>query len=457
MLKAGRWEYGMKNRGLRQLAIPIQFLWGILGFLSVLIISYHGYQNGSSLSNTLKLCILSVILISIIVFYILSQQKEINKIPYFNSVFIVTYIASLFLIIFTKGEAEMHLWLIGGLAVALMFDVYLGYIVTYNLIFFASFIGGLSIESIVYLLVIGTLLCLLSNYMKTSATIGYVVIIVLSLQIVMLFIINSFIIKNTVTMDAVYSVVSSLLVFVGSLGSYRIYEKFSNHYKNEKVQSENTAGIHTGDSDKMMITESFSSLLPDTFVPDNLNEKLFSEDGGKGTHTLDEISNINFSLIERLRMQAPKVYKHSLFISELSGGAAKIIGADDQKARVGGLYHEIGRLEGKQYIEEGLKLAEEYHLPDIIRDMIKQHNLKYEKPKTKEAAIVMMTVSFIATKEYLEKTIHNQGGSQQVIPAISNEKIVDNLFQLRLSKGSLDESGLTINEFNQLKEFYLHM
>ena len=406
----------MKNRGLIQLRIPVQFLGGILGFLSVVLISFNGYQKGDSSSDILKIGILSLILITIIVFYIQSQQAIFRDIPYFNTIFIFLYLVSQLLVFFTKGEAELHLWMLGGLSVAMFFDVTLGYLITYNMIFMASFIGGLPIESIVFLLVVGTLICMLSNYMKNSSAIGYAVIVILSMQIVMLFIINSFVIKEVISVNAVYSVISSLMVIIGAVGSYSIYQKILHPHRD--LSSETAITL-------------------------------------EGICSLEEILADDFPLFTRLKNSSSNLYKHSLLISEISGQAAKALGANELLAKAGGMYHEIGRLEGKQYVDEGVKLAEEYHLPIVVVDIIKQHNLKYDKPKTPEAAIVMMTVSFIATKDYLEKNKKSETKDDNAM--ISTDKIVDNLFQLRLSKGSLNESGLTINEFNLLKDFYLHL
>jgi membrane-associated HD superfamily phosphohydrolase len=69
----------------------------------------------------------------------------------------------------------------------------------------------------------------------------------------------------------------------------------------------------------------------------------------------------------------------------------------------------------------------------------------------------MITISITATKEYLEKTERTLAPDGQAVSAVPMEKIVDNVFQMRLSKGSLDESGLTLRQFNDLKEFFLHM
>ncbi len=67
----------------------------------------------------------------------------------------------------------------------------------------------------------------------------------------------------------------------------------------------------------------------------------------------------------------------------------------------------------------------------------------------------MIAISVIAAREYLEKTDKKSGAAPH--EPVSIEKIVDNVFQMRLTKGSLDESGLTLKQYNQLKGFFLHI
>ncbi len=450
----------MKGNDFKQFGLPIQFSWGIIGLISVLMISYFEYQKETSFSDTLKLCVLSLILVSIIIFYIQSQDMPITDMPYFNIILIGTYLVSLFLILVTMGKVEFHLWLLGGLAIAMLLDVYLGYLVTYNLIFFASLIGELGIESIVYLLILGSLLCMLSNYMKKLSTVGYATIIILSMQIVLLFIMNNFIIQDAMNVDAVYSVFSSLLVIGISFGVFCLYRKCCFPRFKE-------IDIFSLISDDSYEENSQSYVEPQEEPQEESQEESQEETQEKpqketqeepiGIHSLEEVLNVDFVLLQRLKQHSIKLYNHSLLISELSGRAAKEVDANEQKARAGGLYHEIGRIEGKNYVEEGIKLVEAYHLPSMIADIIRQHNLKYEIPNTPEAAIVMMTVSIIATKEYLEKTVIDKTGNSEGRVTVPIEKIVDNVFQMRLTKGSLDDSGLTLQQFNKLKDFYLHM
>ena len=161
---------------------------------------------------------------------------------------------------------------------------------------------------------------------------------------------------------------------------------------------------------------------------------------------LAELGDHNQKLLKRLQMDAPGTYHHSLMVSNLCEAAAEAIGADPILARVGALYHDIGKLkrplffvENQSYFlienphnkftpriskmiitahpKDGLEIAKEYHLPQVVQNFIIQHhgeglasyfynqavkeegveNVKEEqfrypgpKPNTKETAILMI-------------------------------------------------------------------
>ncbi len=310
----------VKHLSIARKGMPASFLWGILGLASVLIIIFFGCENGAALSDILKLCVLSIVLLLLIIFYISSQQEKVKKLPYFYPIFMLIYIGSFFLIMITKERPEITLWISGGLLTAMLFHMYLGYILTLNFIIFASFYSGLEPEFIIYLLILGTFMCLLSNYMKKISTLGYAAVVVLSMQLILIFIVNNFILKNTLTIAAFYSLISSLLSIGFSYGGYSYY------------------GNRTGSTLKNPVPDGAAAMY------DNLNE----------TYDMEEILDLEFPLLQRLKQYSMKVYKHSLLIGELSQKAAKAVGADENKAKAGGLYHEIGRMENKEYVVRGL-------------------------------------------------------------------------------------------------------
>jgi putative nucleotidyltransferase with HDIG domain len=150
-------------------------------------------------------------------------------------------------------------------------------------------------------------------------------------------------------------------------------------------------------------------------------------------------------LIMRLKQHSEALYAHALNIADLSARAAKLIGASEQLAMAGGLYHEIGKLNGKNYIEEGMIIAEEYAFPKELKAILREHNIKYDKPSSVEAAIVMLSDSVVSTIDYIEKTDERKH---------TTNKIIDNIFQMRMDKGTFDGVNLSLRDFKLLKEFY---
>ena len=432
---------------ISKIGLSIKSVWVILGLLSAVMMVALGYLEGTTPIDILKLCILILVLLSITVFYVHSFNLKIDELPYFKNFIIACYFISFLIAMLTRNNDEVHLWMVGGIIMAALFDMHLGLIFTYNLIFFASFIGKISIDIIVYLLIIGTLMCLLSSYMKKVNTLGITVIIVLSVQVTLLFIMNNFMLWDTINIDAVYSLLSSVGVIGITYSVHYFYYKWTAEKKNKEGLDEIAVTLEVTDNEDL--------------ADKGLNRvvQLTDQDGN---HTLEEVLQLDFPLLERLKDYSDKLYSQSIQIGEISAGAAKSIDANEAIAKAGGYYHQIGRLEGKKYVEEGIKLAEAYHLPQVISDIIRQHNMNYEKPQSPEAAIVMLTLSIMSMKEYIiqldNKAFENSATEKSVQgEGISFDKIVNNVFQMRLTKGSLDQSGLSVKEYNILKDFYLHM
>jgi putative nucleotidyltransferase with HDIG domain len=97
---------------------------------------------------------------------------------------------------------------------------------------------------------------------------------------------------------------------------------------------------------------------------------------------------------------APGTFNHSIQVANLAGEIANKIGAKAQLVRTGALYHDIGKLSNPIYftenqsginphetltdiesaqiiishVTEGLKMADKYNLPDVIRNFISTHH-----------------------------------------------------------------------------------
>ena len=190
-----------------------------------------------------------------------------------------------------------------------------------------------------------------------------------------------------------------------------------------------------------------------------LIEKLF---GFISNVTLFELSNTNKGLLRNLSEIAPGTFQHSITVGNLAAEIANRIHANSLLVRTGALYHDIGKmtnpvfftenqagvnphdqlsdLESAQiiisHVTEGLKLAEKFNLPGIIKDFISTHHgngltkffyinycnehpdekvdkeqFQYPGPNpfTREQAILMMADTVEAAsrslKEYTEESI----------------------------------------------------
>lgn len=128
-----------------------------------------------------------------------------------------------------------------------------------------------------------------------------------------------------------------------------------------------------------------------------LIEKMF---GFISNVTLFELSNTNKGLLRNLSEIAPGTFQHSITVGNLAAEIANRIHANSLLVRTGALYHDIGKmtnpvfftenqagvnphdqlsdLESAQiiisHVTEGVKLAEKFNLPGIIKDFISTHH-----------------------------------------------------------------------------------
>ena len=112
--------------------------------------------------------------------------------------------------------------------------------------------------------------------------------------------------------------------------------------------------------------------------------------------TLIELSDMNKTLLRKMSEVAPGTFQHSIQVGNLAAEIANKIGAKSQLVRTGALYHDIGKMMNPIYftenqsgvnpheklgaidsaqtiishVTEGVKLADKYNLPSVIRDFI---------------------------------------------------------------------------------------
>ena len=213
-----------------------------------------------------------------------------------------------------------------------------------------------------------------------------------------------------------------------------------------------------------------------------------------------ELSNPNQHLLKRLIKNAPGTYNHSLLVANLAESAAEAIGADALLARVASYYHDIGKLKRPSsfienisdkesiheyikpslskliianHVKDGVSMAKRARLPKEIIDCIAQHHgnsiisyfynkqkkleeayeeektteqvFRYlgEKPKSKEAAILMLA------------DIVQAGGKAMTNPTTTGlKRMIDDLIRDKLEDHQLDESDLTLKEIQTIADSF---
>ncbi len=221
-----------------------------------------------------------------------------------------------------------------------------------------------------------------------------------------------------------------------------------------------------------------------------LIEKLF---GFVSNVTLFELSNTNKGLLRNLSEIAPGTFQHSITVGNLASEIANRIGANSLLVRTGALYHDVGKMSNPVFftenqagvnphdqlsdvesariiighVTEGLKLAEKFNLPGIIKDFISTHHgtgiTKYfyinycnahpdeqvdkapfqypgPNPFTREQAILMMADTVEAAsrslKEYTEESI---------------SQLIDRLIDGQVADGFFKECPITFRDIAQAK------
>ena len=128
-----------------------------------------------------------------------------------------------------------------------------------------------------------------------------------------------------------------------------------------------------------------------------INESLF---GILTDVKLLELSNADLPVLGQLALRAPGTNQHSHAVGQLAEDASRAVGANPLLARIGALYHDIGKVAAPEYFVEnqqgenphdhmrpsqsariitshvtyGVKLAKEINLPKKIADFIPQHH-----------------------------------------------------------------------------------
>ncbi len=143
----------------------------------------------------------------------------------------------------------------------------------------------------------------------------------------------------------------------------------------------------------LVINISVSLVLVAAIVP--LCEKLFNI---PTFFRLSELAQADDSpVLDRLSVVAQGTYNHSRYVADLAYNAAKAIGANAMLAKVGGIYHDIGKVEHPEYFIEnqGQENKHDDIKPSLSVAIIKSH-VKLGVEKGREAGLPQEVLDIIA-------------------------------------------------------------
>ena len=222
-----------------------------------------------------------------------------------------------------------------------------------------------------------------------------------------------------------------------------------------------------------------------------LFERLF---GMTTNLTLMELSNTSHEALRELSRRAPGTFQHSVQVANISEDLMNEIGGDALLAKVGALYHDIGKVRNPQYFTEnqtsgfnpheeldyaesasiitrhvtdGLELARQYGLPAEVQDFIRTHHgttytgyffakekelhpdgdfdaslFRYPGPRpySRETAVVMIV-----------DTVEAACRSMKEHTKEATDKMVDNLIDGKIKAGQLDNCPLNYGDISKIR------
>ena len=214
------------------------------------------------------------------------------------------------------------------------------------------------------------------------------------------------------------------------------------------------------------------------------------------TFRLMELGDTRNHMLQALNTKARGTYSHTLMVAELAEKACRAIGANDRLARVGALYHDIGKMDQSEYfvenqmggenphdalkpsmsasilrghLKKGIEKAEQMRLPQEVIDIIAEHhgngpiygfymkakekdpNVSMEEycypgnpPSSKESAVVMLADTVEAACHTLE---------DPSVPRLT--KFIHDLVLGKVNHGQMDNANITFNDLSKIEEAFV--
>ncbi len=211
--------------------------------------------------------------------------------------------------------------------------------------------------------------------------------------------------------------------------------------------------------------------------------------------TLMELSSTGHKALRELSRRAPGTFQHSVQVANIAEDVVNEVGGNALLAKVGGLYHDIGKVKNPQYFTEnqtsdfnphseldyaesaqiitshvtdGLELARRYRLPSEVQDFIRTHHgttytgyfyakelerhpegdfdaaqFRYPGPRpySRETAVVMIVDTVEAACRSLKQ--HTKE---------STDALIDRLIDGKIASGQLDNCPLSYGDITRIRK-----
>ena len=213
---------------------------------------------------------------------------------------------------------------------------------------------------------------------------------------------------------------------------------------------------------------------------------------------LMDLSDNNTPIFKQMQIQANGTYNHSMMVAQLAESACREINTNPILARVGGYYHDIGKIEQSEYfvenqlnmqnkhndinptlsasvikshVRKGIEKGHQLHLPQAVIDIIAEHHgnsvITYfyneatkkdstlspedfaypgNPPSSKESGVVMLA-------DIVEAACHTLDN-----PTSGRlEKFISNLISQKIEHGQLDNCELTFSDIAKIKKSFVNL
>lgn len=475
---------------------------GKLLFLSAPISGVAVFLKYKSLYLSLGIMLLLSILCFMALLYVYNSgdKKKYLDNPFNTIGFILVAISS----VFTDERQINFVFLIGVALLAVYSELTFSLISIFSYALMISLLSSGGVEHNVISLLSAIFLLILTKYFTDFTSLLYIMLTMVSLNIVVFLVLNNLSLNNLFSKDRFIDLILILISVVFSFFLHRkinlkLFRELNEMKEEEEVSSLQSAlSLAVREAIEEEQKEVQTTLKEEVFEAKeedfeakeevlkaneekNLTEKEAAEAeeiikksdllsgakdslpteeslpkkeevADKDAETFEAEEPVDFSklltdetLLFRHIKSNPALHVASLQKAKLCGEIAEMIGADSSLAAAGAYFSDCGRMNSENYIKESLKLIKKYQLPNEILQIAKEHHFKFGNPSSKEAAIVM-------TLFKLDSSIQFFKSKNKRFPA---PNLIDNVTDSLLMAGKLDASGLSISEYKFIKDYLM--